>query len=152
MRMQLADLMAAWVSLEEQVAVAVLSDPLPPNEIRVYEWRPTMLPELPAIWNWIETGEYETVDTARADDEIVLRSTIGVKPGDIPESMSALARIYDHYRAVIDPALRRDPSLGGKAHMAKRTNTHSEIEDFDGVPVLCLAVLARFQLRATVTT
>jgi len=151
MRQQLADMMAAWVALQQQVATASAADPQT-GELRVYEWRPTSLPELPAIWNWIETADFTPIDTARADDVIVLRSTLAVKPSDLSETMQTLTRIYDHYRAVIDPALVHDPTLGGLAHEAQRSATHSEIEDFDGVPVMCLAVLARFNLRATVIT
>jgi hypothetical protein len=150
-RQTLAEMMSLWVPLEQRASAAA-AEANPEDECRVYEWRPSGLPELPAIWNWIDDGQYEIVDTSRGDDLIVIRATIGVKPSDLEESMGQLVRLTDVFRAVIDPALwsMNGRPLGGAVRSAKRVVTRSEIEDFDGVPVMCMSMLVRFQLAATI--
>jgi len=113
---------------------------------RVYEWRPMQLPELPAFWNWIEDGTYEIVDTHRGDDILMWAVTIGVKAGDFPEKMGQLVRIMDVFREVSNPALDEHLPLSNTCRYARRVVTRSHIEDFDGVPVLCLVNLIRVDL------
>lgn len=137
--------MAEWVSLEKQVsAAAKAADPR--DEMRVYEWRPTGLPELPAIWNWIDDGSYEIVDTARGDDFLVITATIGVKPSDLSETLGRLVRLTDHFRSVVDPALWNKQPLGGTCRRAKRVVTRSSIDTFNDIPVMCMDMLVRIEL------
>lgn len=138
-------MIAKLVELEGQVAAAAAAAN-PADELRVYEWRPHGLPELPAIWNWIDDGSYEIDDTARATDVIVITATIGVKPADIAETMGRLVRLTDVFRSVVDPALWRNQPLEGTAKRAKRVVTRTEIYDFDGVPVMGMDMLIQVQL------
>ena len=146
--MKIAPAIAQLVELEQQVSLAAKeADPL--DEMRVYEWRPHGIPELPAIWNWIEPGTVETVDTGRIDDVLIVKATIGVKPSDIAESMGQLVRLTDVFREVADPVLwrnGRNPPLAGTVRESKRISTHTEYEDFDGIPVMCMDMLIRLQL------
>lgn len=142
----LAPFLTELVTLEQQVSAAAAAAEAS-NELRVYPWRPTRLPELPAIWNWIDDGSYEIVDTARADDIVVVRATIGVKPSDILErSMSRLVVLADHFCDVVDPALNSRPVLNGTARSAKRVVMRTSFDDFNDVPVMCMDVLIRVQL------
>jgi hypothetical protein len=143
--MEIAPLIAELVALEGQVSdTAKAANPR--DELRVYEWRPTKIPELPAIWNWIDDGTYDIVDTARADDILIITATIGVRPSDVAESMGRLVRLTDHFRAVVDPALWRNQPLGGTAKRAKRVVTRTSFDEFDGVPVMCMDMLIRVEL------
>jgi hypothetical protein len=147
MSQSFAGMMAGIVDLEGQVALAARqADPL--DEPRVYEWRPSSPPELPAIWNWIAPSTYEIIDTARGDDTVNIVVTIGVKPSDLAESMGQLVRLTDHFRAVTGPALNGKGPLGGAVRYARRTETHSAMDEFDGVPVMCMDLLIRCELTA----
>jgi hypothetical protein len=143
--MDLATMFTEFVALEQRVSdAAAAADPA--NEMRVYPWRPSRPPELPAIWNWIDDGSYEIVDTARADDIIVITATIGVKPSDMAESMDRLVLLTDQFRTVVDPALRGNQPLGGTARYAKRVITRTAFDTFDEVPVMCMDMLVRIEL------
>jgi hypothetical protein len=145
-RQQLADAITELVTLEGAVAEACEREL--GEGVRVYEWRPSKMPELPAIWNWIDTGTYEIVDTARADDQLVVSSTIGVKPSDLAETMGLLMQLTDVYRSVVDPALADNPPLNGTVRYAKRMITRSATETFNDVPVMCMVMLVRLDLAA----
>jgi hypothetical protein len=155
MRQQIANALSELVALEQRVAAAAARQKSD-DECRVYEWRPSGLPELPAIWNWIDDGTYEIVDTARSDDVLVVTATIGVKPSDLAESMGKLVRITDVFREVVDPELGRSRHQGhggplkDTVRYAKRVVTRSEIEDFDGIPVMCMSMLIRLELTAMI--
>lgn len=141
----LAPFFTALVELEQQVsAAAALAEPR--NEMRVYPWRPSAPPELPAIWNWIDDGSYDIVDTGRADDLVVIRASIGVKPSDLGETMDRLVVLTDHFCDVVDPALNTRPVLGGTARAAKRVVMRTSIDEFNDVPVMCMDLLIRVQL------
>lgn len=146
---EIAPAIKQLVALEERFAANAkqVDDLLEP---RVYEWRPSGVPELPAVWNWIDDSPYETPDNAQGDDLLVVATTIGVKPSDLPETMGRLVRLMDIFRATVDPALNVKPILGGTVLEAKRVVTRSLIEEFDGVPVMCLQSLIRLKLRALV--
>ena len=143
--MQLAPMLTALVDLEQQVSDAAKAAHAS-DEMRVYPWRPSKPPELPAIWNWIDDGSYEIADTARADDIIVITATIGVRPSDMGESMDRLVRLTDHFRAVIDPALWRNQPLDGTAKRAKRVVTRTSFDEFNDIPVMCMDMLIRVEL------
>lgn len=144
--MDLAPMFVKLVDLEQEVSDAAKAAE-PDNEIRVYPWRPPGYPELPAIWNWIDDGTYEIVDTARSDDIIVVTATIGIAPSaEIDESLALLVTLTDHFRHVVDPALRRNHPLDGTAHRAKRVVTRTSFDEFDGVPVMCMDMLIRVEL------
>lgn len=145
--MLFADLMANLVTLEERVA-KVAAEQVPNDEPRVYEWRPSGVPELPAIWNWIMPGSDEIIDTARQDDIVIVRATVGVRPADLTESMGQLVRLTDVLREVVDPALADKRPLG--CRQAKRISTGNSLEDFNGVPVMCMDVFIRATLTAFV--
>lgn len=144
-----AGMMAAIVALEKQVseAAAVAN---PDDELRVYEWRPSGYPELPAIWNWIDDGSYEIDDTNRGTDAIVVTATIGVRPADLGETMGRLMRLTDVFREIVDPALNRRPLLNESVRYAKRVTTRSHIEDFNGEYVMCMNLLIRCDVAAAV--
>lgn len=144
-----AGMMAGIVSLEQQVAEAA-KEANERDEPRVYEWRPTGAPELPAIWNWITDGSYEVIDTARGDDTVVVTATIGVKPTDLPENMGQLVRLTDVFRSIVDPALKGSLPLDASVRYAKRLTTRTHIEDFDGLYVLCMDMLIRCELTASI--
>ena len=146
--MDIAPALAALVSLEEQVSLAA-KEADAHDEMRVYEWRPHGIPELPAIWNWIDDGQFEIVDTGRGDDILVVTATIGVKPSDIAEKMGQLIKLTDIFRATVDPVLwrnGRNPPLGGTVRQAKRVVTRTSIDEFDGTPVMCMDMLIRLDL------
>jgi len=142
-----ADLMANVVTLEERVKVAAKAAKQN-DEPRVYEWRPSGVPELPAIWNWIDDAEYSLVDTGRADNLVVVTATIGVKPSDLAESMGQLVRLVDVFTEVVDPALDQKRPLG--ARYAKRSVIRTRIDEFNGVPVMCMDLLIRCELTAMI--
>lgn len=151
--MDLAPMFTELVALEQQVSArAKAADP--DDEMRVYPWRPSGRPELPAIWNWIDDGSVEIPDIARVDDIIVVTATIAVRPSDLGETVDRLVRLTDHFRAVVDPALwsnqplptEVDGVLRGTAKRAKRIVTRSSVDDFDGVPVMCMDMLLRIEL------
>jgi hypothetical protein len=144
-----AGMMAAIVALEREVAKAV-KEAKESDEPRVYEWRPPGVPELPCIYNWIADGSYEVVDTARGDDLVVVTATIGVKPSDIAESAGQLMRLTDIFRSVVDPALNQNGPLERSVRYAKRVITRTHIEDFDGVYVMCMEMLIRCELTASI--
>jgi hypothetical protein len=143
-----AGMMAAIVALERQVSEAA-AQANPDDEMRVYEWRPSGYPELPALWNWIDDGSYEIVDTARGDDIVVVTATIGVRPADLGETMGRLMRLTDIFRTVVDPALNKRP-LNESVRYAKRVTTRSHIEDFNGEYVMCMNLLMRCELTANI--
>lgn len=143
--MQITPMLAALVDLEKEVSDAAAAANAK-DKMRVYPWRPSKVPELPAIWNWVDDGSYEIVDTARADDIIVITATIGVRPSDLGETMDRLVRLTDHFRNVVDPALWHNQPLGGTAKRAKRVVTRTNIDDFNGVPVMCMDMLMRIEL------
>jgi hypothetical protein len=143
-----AGMMTAIVALENEVSSAA-KDANPDDELRVYEWRPSGYPELPAIWNWIDDGSYEIVDTARGDDIVVVTATIGVRPADLGETMGRLMRLTDIFRTVVDPALNKRP-LNESVRYAKRVTTRSHIEDFNGEYVMCMNLLIRCELTASI--
>lgn len=144
-----APLFRELVALEQQVSdTAAAADPR--NKIRVYPWRPSGPPELPAIWNWIDDGSYEIPDTARGDDILVVTASIGVRPSDLKESMDRLVVLTDHFRHVVDPALSHSPPLNGAAKRAKRIVTRTSIELFNDVPVMCMDLLMQFELHRIV--
>lgn len=150
-RGEIAPAIAALVALEKQVAVNARSIDAE-LEPRVYEWRPSGVPELPAIWNWIAEDTYEVVDTARADDVLVIATSIGVKPSDLGETANRLVRLLDIFRRTVDPALDRKVTgtepLDGTVRFAKRVLTRSEIDWFNDVPVMTMKVLIRLELNA----
>jgi hypothetical protein len=147
--MRIAAMMEQLVALEREVSDAAKAANAR-DEMRVYEWRPSKLPELPAIWNWIDDGSYKIVDTARADDIIVVTATIGVKPSDVAENMGRLVRLTDHFREVVDPALWHRQPLAGTANSAKRVVTRTSFDEFDGIPVMCMDMLVRVELSQIV--
>lgn len=143
--MSIAAMMAELVTLEEQVsdeaAEAVAAD-----RLRVYEWRPSKIPELPALWNWIDDGSVEVPDTARVDDVIVVTATIAVRPADSAETIGRLVRLSDVFRTVVDPALKTRPVLGGTVRRARRIVTRTSFDEFSDVPVMCMDMLIRVEL------
>jgi hypothetical protein len=141
-------MMSTIVALENEVKDAA-KEANPDDEPRVYEWRPSGYPELPAIWNWIDDGSYEIVDTARGDDIVVVTATIGVRPADLGESMGKLMRLTDIFRTVVDPALNKRP-LNESVRYAKRVTTRSHFEDFNGEYVMCMNLLIRCELTANI--
>jgi hypothetical protein len=145
-----AGMMAAIVALENEVKEAA-KEANPDDEPRVYEWRPSAYPELPCIYNWIDDGSYEIVDTARGDDIVVVTATIGVRPADLGESMGKLMRLTDIFRTIVDPALNRRP-LNESVRYAKRVTTRSHIEDFNGEYVMCMNLLIRCELTANISS
>lgn len=147
--MKLAPMFEQLWALEDEVSEAAAAAE-ETNAMRVYSWRPTSIPELPAIWNWIDDGSYEIADTARADDLIIVTATIGVRPSDLGESMDRLVVLTDHFCDVVDPALNTNQPLGGTAKRAKRVVTRTSFDDFDGVPVMCMDMLIRVELSKTI--
>lgn len=135
----------ALVELEHQVSAAAAAASAR-NEMRVYPWRPSAYPELPAIWNWIDDGQYEIADTASANDLLIVTASIGVKPSDLGESMDRLVVLTDHFCDVVDPALNSRPVLDGTARSARRVVMRTSIDKFDEIPVMCMDVLIRVQL------
>jgi len=144
-----AGMMAGILALEEQVKEAA-KEANPDDEPRVYEWRPSGPPELPCIFNWIDAGSYEVVDTARGDDVVIVTATIGVRPADLGESMGKLVRLTDIFRSVVDPALNQNRPLGESVRYAKRGMTRTHIENFDDVYVMCMNLLIRCELTANI--
>jgi hypothetical protein len=140
-------MMSGIVLLEREVAEAAKAA-RERDEPRVYEWMPSGVPELPAIWNMITDGSYEVIDTSRGDDTVVVTATIGVKPTDIAESMGQLARLTDVFRSVVDPALSRSRPLGEAVRYAKRLTTRTHVEEFNGEFVICMDMLIRCELSA----
>jgi len=143
-------MMDALVTLEQQVSDAAKAADQR-DEMRVYEWRPVGYPELPAIWNWIDDGTYELVDTGRGDDIIVVTATIAVKHSDssLDENMGRLVKLTDIFRSVVDPVLwrnGRNPPLEGTVRQAKRVVTRTSFDEFDGIPVMCMDMLIRLEL------
>lgn len=136
------------VALEQQVSEAAAAIN-PVDELRVYPWRPVKAPELPALWNWIDDGSYEIVDTARADDIIVVTATIALAPGQLDESLDRLVRLTDVFRGVVDPALNQHRPLGGTARRAKRVVTRTTFDEFGELPVMCMDMLIRVELSST---
>jgi hypothetical protein len=121
------------------------------TEIRVYTWQPTSPPELPCIYTWIEDGTYEIVDTARGDDTLVVVSTIGVEPSDLPDNMDELTRLVDIFRATVDPALDEQGPLGRTVREAKRLSIRSAIPDYgENNPMVALEVLIQLKLAALI--
>lgn len=139
---------AALLALENQWSANVKATR--EEEPRVYPWRPSGLPELPSIWNWIDDGDYEIVDTHRGDDDLVMRVTIGIKPSDLQEAGNKLVSLMDIFRATVDPALVENQPLGGTVREAKRVVTRTADEVFGTTPVLCIESLIRMKLSAAI--
>lgn len=140
--MDLAPMFVKLVELENAVkeaAVAANSN----DKLRVYPWMPTGKPETPCIWNWIDDGSYDIVDTARADDILIVTATIGVAPN---ADLDQLVRLTDIFRNVVDPALFSRPVLGGTAKSAKRLVTRTAGYDFNGLAVMGMDMLIQVQL------
>lgn len=145
----LTPLFRELITLERQVSAAAKAAN-PANEMRVYPWRPSRVPELPAIWNWIDDGTYDVVDTARGDDIIVITATIGVKPSDLGETMDRLVLLADHFRNVVDPALRPGQPLSQTSKEAKRVGIFTRIDEFNDIPVMCMDLPIRVRLSRIV--
>lgn len=144
--MDIAPMLAQLKLLEDEVSAAAAAIN-PTDRMRVYRWRPTAVPELPAIWNWIDDGSVEVPDTARIDDIIVVTATIAVKPSAaLDEKMDKLVALTDVFRSVVDPALKQHQPLGGTAKQARRLVTRTAWDDFNGQPVMCMDMLIRVQL------
>ena len=134
---------AELLELEDQIKAAAADDEDGPGiDLRVYPWRPSGYPELPAIWNWIDDGSYELDDTARATDTLVVTVTIGVRPADLDEIMDRLVVLTDVALGVLDPALWTNQPLGGTAKRAKRLRMATRIDQFlvndREAPVMCM--------------
>lgn len=143
--MDLAPMFTKLVELEQQVSAAAAAIDAR-DEMRVYPWRPTKPPELPAIWNWIDDGTVDVPDTARVDDIIVVTATIGVRPSDLGETMDRLVRLTDIFRSVVDPALKTNQPLDGTAKRARRIVTRTSFDEFNDQPVMCMDMLIRVEL------
>jgi hypothetical protein len=143
---------AELVTLERQFAAAAL-EANEADEVRVYPWRPTNFPELPAIWNGIDDASYEIVDTARADDRIVVNVTIAVRPSDLAEDIDELVRLTDVFRQVTSPALNTRPILAGTAIEAKRVVTRTVWHQWGGDSgplAVCMEILHSIRLRQSI--
>jgi hypothetical protein len=128
--------------LEREVAAAAVAANAK-DKLRVYEWMPTSRPETPCIFNWIDDGSYDLVDTARADDLLIVTATIGVAPN---AELTQLVRLTDVFRRVVDPALFTRPVLEGTAKSAKRLVSRTAGYDFNGLAVMGMDMLIQVQL------
>lgn len=159
-------MLRALFALELQVSEVAKAEN-PANELRCYPWRPVRYPELPAIWNWIDDGSVEVPDTARIDDVIVVTATIGVAPTNPDEDIDRLVVLTDHFRHVVDPALKTrtvlpdpdwipeehdDMPAPATARAARRLLTRTSVDEFDEAPVMCMDMLIRVDLARIVNT
>lgn len=143
--MKIAPMLNALVALEQQVSAAAAALD-PDDELRVEMWRPTAKPELPGLWNWIDDGSYEIVDTARADRIIIVTATIAVPPGDHGETMDRLVRLTDIFLDIVDPALNQNQPLDGTAKKAKPIVTRTSGDEWGPIQALCMDTLIRVEL------
>jgi tetrahydromethanopterin S-methyltransferase subunit B len=137
----LADLMDALVALEESV----------PDVARVYRWRPTSVPEPPAIYNWINPAPFEWMDVSRGRDTINLDISVAIRQTDVNEEMAKLEQIADVARDTLDPAFRTPLGggpgpLGGNANWATRTSTRMDTPEFNGIFFLAILFSCQFRL------
>jgi len=149
---QLALLFQALVDIENEVfKPAVEADG---STLRVYDLTPETPPELPAIWNDVEDGSYENVDTARADDIIIVSAMIAVHPvaTENEAAMRKLLRLTDLFRFSTAPYMRgRTGDLKGTVRRIKRITTRTaemEWEKPTGEPfqARCMEMLFRAEL------
>lgn len=154
--MKLKPAIDALVTLEGQVAKAAKEEDAK-LEPRVYRWRPEDLPELPAIWNWIDPDEYDVIDVMHGEDQLLIAVTLAVEPRVLAEQEDQLVDLFDVFTAIVDPALNRKTPPGeatrtepleGTVRKARRTTTRQHYEDFNGIPVMCLTSLIRLDLTS----
>lgn len=145
-------LMDGLVALEA-VAAAACAVQVPDGvEPRVYRWRPVGQIETPCIYNWIEPSTFEQHDLVRYSDTIALTIRVGIGRGDQDEEMALVESYTDVVRSVIDPPVLRQKPLDGAATWAFRGGLRTESDDFNGVPILAIAIPYTFRLDRQLTT
>jgi hypothetical protein len=141
------NMIVALTALEEDVATAARASN-PEDQVRVYDIMPDAKPQLPAIWNWIDDGDYRIDDTGpRATDVIVVEASVAVRVGPkASQTMRQALRLTDIFRDVVDPALETRQPLGGTANRAGRLLTRPQYVDFGGTSVFTMQMLIRVEL------
>lgn len=129
----LAFMMDKLVELEQDVH----------SDLRVYRYRPRT-PDLPCLWNWIQSAPFELMDQQRFRDNITVLTQIGIAHTDVDEEMAKLEEYADAFRTVIDPALHTIRPLGAK--WAKRDDMRMVSVDFGELGVLAVEFPILIQL------
>lgn len=146
---EIAPALREWVALEQQFKENLEAEG---RELRIYPWHPTALPETPCIWNLIDTGDYELIDTARADDLIFLATTVAVRPSNFDQDMDQLVELIDIFRRTVDPAMAENPPLGGTVTEGRRVLTRPAFPEFPTpqgvVPLIGLTMVVKLKLAA----
>lgn len=127
----LRDFMDAWVGLEQTVH----------PDLRVYRWRPSMMPELPALYNWMTDAPHEVRGTGGlVRDTITLLCRIAIRHTDVDEQMAVIEIFADAFRNVVDTALRfpSQSPLTGIALSADRTGMRTVLDTFNETDVMCI--------------
>ncbi len=139
------DFMSALEALHQQVQAALVGQ-LP---LRVYRWRPVMIPELPAIYPWISQSPFEVKATSGlVEDTVNVRARVAAAHVDGVQDGATLELIIDAYRLVVDTALylpTRSP-FAGVAKVVDRTGMQNVVDRFNDIPVLCMEFPLQAQL------
>lgn len=141
--MNIGATMGQLVQLEEEAseAAAAINNA---NEVRVYEWRPTAPPELPAFWNEIVDG---TPFNALGDDVMVIRCRIAVKPRTADETMAQLTALADTLGGALDANLSSETPLGAGAVRGRRSAPQIATDEINGIPMQCMDILLRLTVE-----
>lgn len=118
------------------------------ESLLVLRWRPTEMPELPALWHWIATSPHVQRDLSRWVEDLTIQIRVGV-PTSAPtdEQHARLEHYFDRVREVLDPVFAEGSRpFQGAAYEAHRTASRTTLEVFNEIPVLCLEFDLRVQL------
>jgi hypothetical protein len=137
----LADLMDALEALEGTI----------PNVTRVYRWKPTSVPEPPAVYNWINPAPFEWMDVTRGRDTINLDITVAIRQTDVNQEMAVIESLADDVRDTLDPAFRTPLGgglgpLDGNATWATRLSMQMAQPEFNGIFFLAIVFSCQFRL------
>lgn len=106
------------------------------GELRTYRWRPTKLPELPAIWTWLEESPTRVEDTVFTRDTLRLAIVVGVEPRSA--QLGPLETLADTARGVLDQELANETMFGLAPVNARRSGMGAGGDEWGDTRVLTM--------------
>lgn len=121
-------------------------------DLRVYRWRPVLMPEVPAVYHWLSTSPADIPATHSARDTLNLAVRIAVRHTDSDEEMAKVEAYYDQARDVLDHDFSTPSTsvLRPACLWAKRTTSRTALDTFNDVDVLILELGIQAELRRTI--
>lgn len=108
--------------------------------LRLYRWQPSSIPDLPALWNWIDPSASRALDTATWADDLALLVRLALRHTDSDDDMRKLEIYGDAVTEVMDRAFMHGHPGGGPAGIqwANRTGMRMAQYAIDDISMLGL--------------